>query len=81
MRLTFQLLLAMALLPAAMTQTAGAQGAAAPIHVATYVEVAVASEKDGAKLLTGGKRVGDQTEFSGGILVKTTIQPLPGAKR
>jgi uncharacterized protein (UPF0210 family) len=36
----------------------------------------------GARLLPApGKRIGDQTDFSGGILVKTTIQPLPGAKR
>jgi uncharacterized protein (UPF0210 family) len=36
----------------------------------------------GARLLPApGKRFGDETEFSGGILVKTTIQPLPGAKR
>jgi hypothetical protein len=36
----------------------------------------------GARLLPApGKRVGDQTDFSGGILVKTTIQPLPGTKR
>src|SRR5215831_6915813 len=36
----------------------------------------------GARLLPApGKRIGDQTEFSGGILVKTTIQPLPGTKR
>jgi len=35
-----------------------------------------------ARLLPApGKRVGDQTDFSGGILVKTTIQPLPGGKR
>jgi uncharacterized protein (UPF0210 family) len=35
-----------------------------------------------ARLLPApGKRVGEQTEFSGGVLVKTTIQPLPGAKR
>jgi len=35
-----------------------------------------------ARLLPApGKHVGDQTEFSGGILVKTTIQPLPGARR
>src|SRR5215471_6436593 len=35
-----------------------------------------------ARLLPApGKRVGDQTDFSGGILVKTTIQPLPGARR
>jgi uncharacterized protein len=35
-----------------------------------------------ARLLPApGKRAGDKTEFSGGILVKTTIQPLPGIKR
>ena len=34
-----------------------------------------------ARLLPApGKRVGEQTEFSGGVLVKTTIQPLPGAR-
>jgi hypothetical protein len=33
-----------------------------------------------ARLLPApGKRAGEQTEFSGGILVKTMIQPLPGA--
>src|SRR5437667_7786344 len=35
-----------------------------------------------ARLLPApGKRAGEQTDFSGGILVKTTIQPLPGARR
>jgi len=35
-----------------------------------------------ARLLPApGKRVGDQTEFSGGILAKTVIQPLPGTMR
>jgi hypothetical protein len=35
-----------------------------------------------ARLLPApGKRVGDQTDFSNGVLVKTTIQPLPGARR
>jgi uncharacterized protein (UPF0210 family) len=35
-----------------------------------------------ARLLPApGKRVGDQTEFSNGILAKTTIQPLPGTGR
>jgi quinol monooxygenase YgiN len=55
MRLTLQILLAMALLPGAV-HMARAQGtpppaAAGPIHVATYVEVATTSEKDGVKLL------------------------------
>lgn len=48
MRLT--LLLAMTLLPAAMTQ-AQAQAPAGPIHVATYVEVATGSVKEGIALL------------------------------
>jgi uncharacterized protein (UPF0210 family) len=35
-----------------------------------------------ARLLPApGKKVGDQTEFSNGNLVKTTIQPLPGYGR
>ena len=51
MRLAFQLLLAMALMPAAFTQAAQAQGAA-PIFVATYFEVGASSAKDGAALLT-----------------------------
>jgi len=35
-----------------------------------------------ARLLPApGKRVGDQTEFSGSLLVKTKIQPLPGTAR
>jgi quinol monooxygenase YgiN len=50
MRLTIQLLLGMAMLPAAFTAVARAEGAA-PIHVATYIEVAAASAKDGAALL------------------------------
>jgi uncharacterized protein (UPF0210 family) len=36
----------------------------------------------GARLLPApGKHVGDQTEFSGSALVKTTIQPLPGTRK
>src|SRR5262245_9010270 len=35
-----------------------------------------------ARLLPApGKRAGDQTAFTGGVLVKTTIQPLPGPPR
>ena len=35
-----------------------------------------------ARLLPApGKRAGEQTEFTGSILVKTTIQPLPGTKQ
>ena len=52
MRLAFQLLLGMALLPAAFVQTARAEGAAAPLFVATYFEVGASSAKDGAALLT-----------------------------
>jgi quinol monooxygenase YgiN len=55
MRLTLQLLLAMALLPAAMSGTAHAQTTppppAGPVYVATYVEVLNAAVKDGGKLL------------------------------
>ena len=50
MRLTVQLLLAMAMIPS-LVQTARAEGAAGPIHVATYVEVGASSDKDGIKLL------------------------------
>ena len=35
-----------------------------------------------ARLLPApGKKVGDQTEFSNGNLVKTVIQPLPGSRK
>jgi quinol monooxygenase YgiN len=50
MRVAISLLLGMALMPAALV-AAYAEGAAGAIHVATYVEVAAASAKDGAKLL------------------------------
>jgi quinol monooxygenase YgiN len=50
MRLTVQLLLAMAVIPS-LVQAARAEGAAGPIHVATYVEVGASSDKDGIKLL------------------------------
>ncbi len=50
MRLTIQLLFAMALLPA-LGAAARAEGAA-PVHVATYIEIVAASVKDGAALLT-----------------------------
>ena len=49
MRLTIQLLFAMALLPLA---TAARAEGAAPVHVATYIEVVAASAKDGIALLT-----------------------------
>ena len=52
MRFAVQLLLAMVLLPAVSATAARAEGAAAPIHVATYVEVATASVKDGVAALT-----------------------------
>ena len=36
----------------------------------------------GARLmLAPGKRAGDQTEFSGGAIVNTAVQPLPGSRR
>jgi quinol monooxygenase YgiN len=52
MRLAFQLLLGMALMPAAFVQGAQAEGAAAPIFIATYLEVGASSAKNGAALLT-----------------------------
>ena len=55
MRLTLQLLLAMALVPVALTDMSRAQttppAPAGPVYVATYVEVVNASVKDGEKLL------------------------------
>ena len=35
----------------------------------------------GRLLPAPGKRAGDKTEFSGGLLTNTTVQPLPGTKR
>jgi uncharacterized protein len=36
----------------------------------------------GARLMVApGKRAGEKTEFSGGAIVNTSIQPLPGTKR
>ena len=52
MRLAFQLLLGMALMPAAFIRAAQAEGAAAPLFIATYFEVGASSAKDGAALLT-----------------------------
>lgn len=51
MRGTLGLLLGFALMSVATTLGAHAEGAAAPIHVATYVEVAAVSAKNAAKLL------------------------------
>ena len=51
MRVAFQLLLGMALMPAAFPSRAG-QGAAPPMFIATYFEVGTSSAKDGAALLT-----------------------------
>jgi quinol monooxygenase YgiN len=55
MRLTLQLLLAMTLLPIALSDAARAQttppAPAGPIYIATYVEVLPAAVKDGEKLL------------------------------
>ena len=72
MRLTLQLLLAVTLLPAAMT-TARAEGAATPVHVATYVEVGAASDKDGIKLL---KQYRDETRKENGNLRSEVVQEI-----
>jgi quinol monooxygenase YgiN len=78
MRLTFQLLLAMTLLPAAMMQMARAEGAAAPIHVATYVEVGSASDKDGIKLL---KQYREASRKENGNLRTEVAQEIGRANR
>ena len=78
MRLTFQLLLAMTLLPAALIQTARAEGAAGPIHVATYVEVGTAAGKDGVKLL---KQYRDASRKENGNLRTEVAQEIGRANR
>ena len=77
MRLTYELLLAMALMPALM-QSARAEGAASPIHVATYVEVGTASEKDGAKLL---KQYRDATRKESGNMRSEVAQEIGRTNR
>jgi quinol monooxygenase YgiN len=77
MRLIFQFLFAIALLPAAV-QAARAEVAAAPLHVATYVEVAVASAKDGAALL---KQYRDASRKEDGNLRSEVAQELGRANR
>jgi quinol monooxygenase YgiN len=78
MRLTFQLLLAMTLLPAALIQTARAEGAAGPIHVATYVEVGTSAGKDGVKLL---KQYRDASRKENGNLRTEVAQEIGRANR
>jgi quinol monooxygenase YgiN len=75
MRLTLQLLLTMALMPAAFVQAARAEGAAAaaPIHTATYVEVTAAAAKDGAALL---KQYRDAARKEDGNLRSEVAQEL-----
>ena len=78
MRATIQILLAMTLLPAAMTQLAHAQGAAGPIHVATYVEVGTTSDKDGIKLL---KQYRDASRKEDGNVRSEVAQEIGRANR
>src|SRR3954452_7800029 len=68
----------MTLLPAAMTQLAHAQGAAGPIHVATYVEVGTTSDKDGIKLL---KQYRDASRKDDGNLRSEVAQEIGRANR
>ena len=77
MRLTFQLLLAMTLLPAAMTM-ARAEGAAGPIHVVTYIEVGTAADKDGLALL---KQYRDASRKDDGNLRSEVAQEIGRANR
>src|SRR5215212_4960716 len=78
MRTAIQILLAMTLLPGAMTQMAHAQGAAGPIHVATYLEVGTASEKDAIKLI---KQYRDATRKENGNVRSETAQEIGRANR
>ena len=77
MRLAFQLLLAMTLLPAAVTM-ARAEGVASPVHVVTYVEVGAASEKDGITLL---KQYRDANRKEDGNLRSEVAQETGRANR
>ena len=61
-----------------MMQTARADGAAGPIHVATYVEVVTASEKDGIKLL---KQYRDASRKESGNLRTEIAQEIGRANR
>ena len=72
MRLTVQLLLAMALVPA-FSAAVRAEGAAGPIHLATYIEVAAPSDKDGIKLL---KQYRDATLKESGNMRTEVAQEL-----
>jgi quinol monooxygenase YgiN len=72
MRLTVQLLLAMAFVPA-FAQAARAEGAAGAIHVATYVEVGATSTRDGIKLL---KQYRDASRKDAGNLRTEVAQEL-----
>ena len=74
MRGTLGLLLGFALMPVAFTVGAHAEGAAAPIHVATYVEVAAASPKNAIKLL---KQYRDASRSENGQTAAFCSRPGP----
>ena len=73
MRGTLGLLLGIALMPIASTLGAHAEGAAAPIHLATYVEVAAASPKNAVALL---KQYRDASRGESGNLRAEVAQEL-----
>ncbi len=77
MRLTL-LLLAMTLLPAAVTQAQAEAAATGPIHVATYVEVGTGSVKEGIALL---KQYGDATRKEAGNMRTGIGQEIGRANR
>ena len=60
------------------SQAARAEGAAGPIHVATYVEVGSASDKDGVKLL---KQYRDASRKENGNLRAEVAQEIGRANR
>jgi quinol monooxygenase YgiN len=77
MRLTL-LVLAMTLLPAAMTQAQAEAAGTGPIHVATYVEAGTGSVKEGIALL---KQYGDSTRMEAGNMRTGIGQEIGRANR
>src|SRR5690349_24455309 len=78
MRGTLGLWLGIALMPLATTLGAHAEGAAAPIHLATYVEVAAAAPKNAIALL---KQYRDASRQESGNLRAEVAQELGLANR
>jgi quinol monooxygenase YgiN len=78
MRGTLALLLGIALMPAAFTPGAHAEGAATPIHAVTYIEVAAASPKNAIALL---KQYRDASRNESGNMRAEVAQEIGRANR